>query len=641
MTRKTSFKRITSLIIVFCMAFCLLPASFGLSASADTVAYSQYDSRWGNWVYGKGTIAGTGCGILSTVNAFNYLNEIDDVGAAIDEIATWAHDINGFNGTWGPDGGTDRTVVYPRLEAKFGEKYNITVPSANVWDNIYSAGLKRHLSEYGNVAIAHVAYGHFIVLAEYNSTTDRFLVLDSAPTVSGNTGNGVAWLPPEQLNVSGNSRMHVDWYCLISSTSTAAPVERDGDLYLTEGASAGGFWGELGTTLSVKEKDSKQGLLISNPEHCNDQPASVGSMAMLKYSGTACASAAKYNTVAVDLWCSEDYSSLTDRQDDYFQINFISDNSSQDGYNLSIPASQIKKGWNELTFKRSDIAKAVDSGDWTNIRRMRFTWFNVSNGSGVDFAVGGVKFTNSPVVPAETENGLVISDGTALTGFSAEGGTELSILKDTDGNGKSGYCIAMINEKCTDMGKMTFNLDEAVDASKYGKLSLEMSCSVPYVMTDRKKDTLEVILTSGGKEGGYKITLKYYDIYGDRQRINLDLKKLVCTDKTVDLSDIDTISFVWKNASGQKAANFCFSSMEFTEKKTPLILYGDTDRDGKISSNDALLVLQNVVGLADFDEQTGIIADVDGDGSISSSDALLILQKTVGLIDAFPCEKKN
>jgi len=199
----------------------------------------------------------------------------------------------------------------------------------------------------------------------------------------------------------------------------------------------------------------------------------------------------------------------------------------------------------------------------------------------------------------------------------------------------------MINEKCTDMGKMTFNLDEAVDASKYGKLSLEMSCSVPYVMTDRKKDTLEVILTSGGKEGGYKITLKYYDIYGDRQRINLDLKKLVCTDKTVDLSDIDTISFVWKNASGQKAANFYFSSMEFTEKKTPLILYGDTDMDGKISSSDALLVLQNVVGLADFDEQTGIIADVDGDGSISSSDALLILQKTVGLIDAFPCEKKN
>ena len=107
------------------------------------------------------------------------------------------------------------------------------------------------------------------------------------------------------------------------------------------------------------------------------------------------------------------------------------------------------------------------------------------------------------------------------------------------------------------------------------------------------------------------------------------------------MSDIDTISFVWKNASGQKAANFWFSSMEFTEKKTPLILYGDTDRDGKISSSDALLVLQNVVGLADFDEQTGIIADVDGDGSISSSDALLILQKTVGLIDAFPCENKN
>lgn len=641
MTKKPAFKRITSLITVFCMAFCLLPASFGISASADTVAYSQYDSRWGSWVYGEGTIAGTGCGILSTVNAFNYLNEIEDVGAAINEIATWANKINGYNGSWDPSGGTDRTVVYPKLEEKFGEKYNITLPRANVWGDIYSTGLKKHLSEYGNVAIAHVAYGHFIVLAEYNSTTDRFLVLDSAPTVSGNTGNGVAWLPPEQLNTSGNSRMHVDWYCLISSTSTAAPIEKDGDLYLTEGTSADGFWGELGTTLSIRENDSKQGLLISNPEHCNDQAASVGSMAMLKYSGSTYASAAKYNTVAADLWCSEDYSSLADRQGDYFQINFISDISSQDGYNLNIPASQIKKGWNELTFNRSDIAKAVDSGDWTNIRRMRFTWFNVSNGQSVDFAVGGVRFTNSPVIPTETEDGLLLSDGTALTGFSADSGTEISLLKDTDDKYTKGYCVAMINEKSFEVGKMTFSLDKAFDASRYGKLSVNIGCSVPYVKTDRTKDTLDIILTTKGKEGGYRITLKYYNIYGDWQRINLDLNKLICTDKTVDLKNIDTINFVWKNASGEQAANFYFSSMEFTEKKAAVVMYGDIDGDSKISSNDALLVLQNVVGIADFDEQAKIIADVDGDKNISSSDALLILQKTVGLIDVFPCEEKK
>ena len=636
--RKIAFKRIASLFTVLCMVLCLFPASFGLSASADTVAYSQYDSRWGSWVYGKGTIAGTGCGILSTVNAFNYLDEIGDVGAAIDEVATWAHDINGFNGTWGPDGGTDRTVVYPRLEAKFGQKYNITVPSANVWSDIYSEKLRSHLSEYGNVAIAHVAYGHFIVLAEYDRTKNLFLVLDSAPTVSGNPGKGVAWLPPEQLNVSGNSRMHVDWFCLISSTSTAAPVEKDGDLYLTDGTSTDGFWGELGTAVTVKELDSKQGISISNADHCNDNSAHVGSMALLKYSGATFASAAPYNTVKVDLWCSEDYSSLADRQDDYFQINFISDISSQDGYNLSIPASQIKNGWNELTFNRSDIAKAVDSGDWTNIRRMRFTWFNVSNGQSVEFAVGGVRFTNSPVIPAGTEDGLLLSDGMSLAGFSAANGTELSVEKQTDENAISGYGIAMNNENCSGTGRMTLNIDSTVDATRYEKLSLVINCSIPYHQTDRRKDTFDIYLTVKGKEGGYRFTLKNYEIYGYWQKINLDLNRLICTDKSVDLSQIDTINFVWNNATGQEPVNFYVSSIEFTGKKEITYLYGDVDKSGTVEANDALYVLQNFVGSREFDEQTKIIADVDADGSITTKDALLVLQKAVKILDIFPCE---
>lgn len=101
---KTRFQRILSFMLCAAVIFAAVPFAFSVNSNADAVAYSQYDSRWGSWVYGEGTIAGTGCGILSTVNAFNYLNEIADVGAAIDEIATWAHDINGYNGTWGPFG---------------------------------------------------------------------------------------------------------------------------------------------------------------------------------------------------------------------------------------------------------------------------------------------------------------------------------------------------------------------------------------------------------------------------------------------------------------------------------------------------------------------------------------------------------
>ena len=66
--------------------FAAVPFAFSVNSNADAVAYSQYDSRWGSWVYGEGTIAGTGCGILSTVNAFNYLNEIADVAPQLTKL---------------------------------------------------------------------------------------------------------------------------------------------------------------------------------------------------------------------------------------------------------------------------------------------------------------------------------------------------------------------------------------------------------------------------------------------------------------------------------------------------------------------------------------------------------------------------
>ena len=49
------------------------------------------------------------------------------------------------------------------------------------WATVYSDTLKNYISQSGKAAIAHVAYGHFIVLAEYDPSDDTFLVLDSAP----------------------------------------------------------------------------------------------------------------------------------------------------------------------------------------------------------------------------------------------------------------------------------------------------------------------------------------------------------------------------------------------------------------------------------------------------------------------------
>ena len=59
--------------------------------------------------------------------------------------------------------------------------------------------------------------------------------------------------------------MNVDWYCLISSTKSVEPTEKDGELYLTEGNSVMGTWGEFSTETALKTLDGKSGISLSNP----------------------------------------------------------------------------------------------------------------------------------------------------------------------------------------------------------------------------------------------------------------------------------------------------------------------------------------------------------------------------------------
>lgn len=89
---------------------------------------------------------------------------------------------------------------------------------------------------------------------------------------------------------------------------------------------------------------------------------------------------------------------------------------------------------------------------------------------------------------------------------------------------------------------------------------------------------------------------------------------------------------------GDKNAPLLEAHIHFEDQTPPF--YGDVDNDGKISSNDALMVLQNVVGILDLTDEQYTVANVDDDDRISSGDALLILQRTVGIIDLFPVEEK-
>ena len=61
-------------------------------------------------------------------------------------------------------------------------------------------------------------------------------------------------------------------------------------------------------------------------------------------------------------------------------------------------------------------------------------------------------------------------------------------------------------------------------------------------------------------------------------------------------------------------------------------LLGDTDLNGTVTANDALLALRGSMGLVTLSETQVKVSDVDFNGSVSGNDALKILRYTLGLI---------
>ena len=75
---------------------------------------------------------------------------------------------------------------------------------------------------------------------------------------------------------------------------------------------------------------------------------------------------------------------------------------------------------------------------------------------------------------------------------------------------------------------------------------------------------------------------------------------------------------------------------KLTADPVPDVKYGDVNGDGAINTEDALMVLQSVVGITELDEKASMTADVNSDQKIDTQDALGILQYVVGIRAELP-----
>ena len=138
-------KIMTKRILSFILAFTLLVTSFAMVSTepietqAAPTCYQQGASPWGSVYVGNWTIGASGCGILSAVNAVNYLtgNFMDPI-----TIANWAYQNNHLNGSYGQ--GSVRGTLYPALSNTYGPTYGFKITNLT-YSKVPNTTLQNHL----------------------------------------------------------------------------------------------------------------------------------------------------------------------------------------------------------------------------------------------------------------------------------------------------------------------------------------------------------------------------------------------------------------------------------------------------------------------------------------------------------------
>ena len=171
-------------------------SSATISKNIKLKNYLQVDQTWSSAKYGSGkknSLRDSGCGILSIVNAVYNLtgNFIQPT-----TVAKWAHNKGLYN-KYGSEG--SYASVFQEAAKKYGSTYGFKYVSGGS-GSASDTKLKNHIKNEG-VAIVHV-YNHYMTIVDYNSTTDKFLVFDSAP------GSGTNW---NSTNRKGLTSPNGDW----------------------------------------------------------------------------------------------------------------------------------------------------------------------------------------------------------------------------------------------------------------------------------------------------------------------------------------------------------------------------------------------------------------------------------------------
>ena len=188
---------------------------------------------------------------------------------------------------------------------------------------------------------------------------------------------------------------------------------------LYDGESKNSITTAFSTNVSIYSGAKTQGdnslkMTFTNPT-ANANSTKMAGMAIFKFTQTA--NLSNYDYIQFDIYFGRKMTGSNG-----FQINFISD-TTEDGYNCLKAINDYEVGWHTISLKKSDIGKAVSSANWSNINKIRFSWWNYSGLSGetyilIDNLRAMKSITQEIIYPyAVNDNTLMLNDGEAVLGI--------------------------------------------------------------------------------------------------------------------------------------------------------------------------------------------------------------------------------
>ena len=265
------------------------------------------------------------------------------------------------------------------------------------------------------------------------------------------------------------------------------------------------------------------------------------------------------------------------------------------------------------------------------------------------------------VATADIEAADIPADGNVTVGFTAaeagEYSAELYI------NNKMGFRlssislgvvlnqddIAQVVEKINAIGEVVYDPDKELDngnAINEARDAYNALCE-KYSGVDMS-DRVENYELLTAAEGNYSSLVEEYNtMIENAATVDEAIEAIptpvtLASEEAILLAEDTLASFV--DSFGEEKANLHITKIPdlkearrlLDEIKNPAVVYGDVNDDGKVTVDDALVVLQGAVGKIQLNDAQKLAGDVDGEAGIGVSDALAVLQKAVGKVETLP-----